>query len=166
MLLNSPTGGGMTGRDGDASNSNQAGQANDNEKAGEIVSGFADNRVTLSVTGNLMFITVENEAGLSDIHACLAEGLARGLVRTNMLTLVDATKFYGIVEWEAMYDIFRLAPWGSAPPPESRVAYVARDGFFFQLVKIAAGIFPKANHRLFKDRAEALDWLLEAQPSV
>lgn len=158
----------MTGREDDASNGNQAGQANDNEKAGEIVSGSPDNRVTLSVSGDLMVITVENEAGLSDVRACLAEGLARGLVRTNMLTLVDATKFYGIVEWEVMYDIYRLAPWGSAPSPVPRVAYVARDGFFFQLVKIAAGIFPMANHRLFKDRTEALGWLLKAvaQPSV
>jgi hypothetical protein len=156
----------MTSRDGDASNSAQAEQANDNKRAEEIVSGSPDNRVTLSVTGDLLFITVENEAGLSDVHACLAEGLARGMVRPNMLTLVDASKFYGIVEWEVMYDIFRLAPWGSAPPPESRIAYVARDGFFFQLVKIAAGIFPKANHRLFTDRSAALDWLREAQSSV
>lgn len=156
----------MTGRDGDASNSAQAGQANDNQRTGEIVSGSPDNRVTLSVAGDLLFITVENEAGLNDVHACLLEGLARGVVRPNMLTLVDATKFHGIVEWEVMYDIFHLAPWGSAPPPESRVAYVARDGFFFQLVKIAAGIFPKANHRLFTDRSAALDWLMEAQSSV
>lgn len=156
----------MTGRNGDDSDTAQAGQANDNDKSGKIVSGSSGNRVTLSVSGDLLFITVENEAGLNDVHACLSEGLARGLVRTNMLTLVDATRFYGIVEWEVLYDILRLAPWGSAPTPPSRVAYVARDGFFFQLVKIAASIFPKANHRLFTDRSAALDWLLEAQPSV
>lgn len=156
----------MTGRDGDASDKVRARQANDNRSAGKIVSGSAGNRVTLSVSGDLMVITVENEAGLRDVRACLQEGLAQGLVRTNMLTLVDATRFYGIIEWEALYDILRLAPWGSAPSPESRVAYVARDGFFFQLVKIAVSIFPMASHRLFKDRAEALDWLMEAQPSV
>lgn len=156
----------MTGRDDDASDKVQARQANDNRSSEIIVSGSAGNLVTLSVAGDLLFITVENEAGLRDVRACLQEGLAQGLVRTNMLTLVDATRFYGIIEWEALYDILRLAPWGSAPSPEPRVAYVARDGFFFQLVKIAASIFPKANHRLFTDRLEALDWLREAQPSV
>lgn len=156
----------MTGRDDDASDRAQARQANDNRSSEIIVSGSADNRVTLSVTGDLLFISVENEAGLSDVRACLQEALSRGMVRTNMLTLVDATRFHGIVEWEVLYDIVRLAPWGSAPPPESRVAYVARDGFFFQLVKIAASIFPRANHRLFTDRLEALEWLREAQLSA
>lgn len=160
-MLNSPIGGGMTSRNDDASDEAQARQANDNRSSEIIVSGSAGNRATLSVAGDLLFITVENEAGLGDVRACLQEALSRGMVRTNMLTLVDATRFHGIVEWEVLYDIVKLAPWGSAPPPESRVAYVARDGFFFQLVKIVASIFPRVNHRLFTDRLEALDWLRE-----
>jgi hypothetical protein len=123
------------------------------------VSRAGGNSVTLTVTGTFLRIDVSGETLDSGIVGCFRQALAEGVMRPNMMTLVDLSNFKGGIEWSAIHTIAGLVPWGSEPGPAPRVAFVTRSAWFAAMLKIASVLFPKSEHREFASAANAVRWL-------
>lgn len=119
------------------------------------------NRVTVSITGDLMRVDVAGETLDNSIVDCFREGLAAGAIRPNMVCLVDLSDFTGGVDWAAIHTIAELVPWGSEAGRASRVAYVTKSAWFSAMLKLASVLFPKSQHRQFSGIQKALQWLQE-----
>ena len=119
------------------------------------------NRVTLSVTGDFLRIDVSGEALDNGIVGCFHQALVEGVMRPNMMTLVDLSSFKGGIDWSAIHAIAGLAPWGSESGRAPRVAFVTRSVWFAAMLKIASVLFPKTEHRDFASAANAIRWLQE-----
>jgi hypothetical protein len=119
------------------------------------------NRVTLSVTGNFLRVDVVGETLDVGIVECFGKALEEGVVRLNMVTLVDLSNFKGGFDWSSIHAIAGLAPWGSGPGPAPRVAFVTRSVWFAAMLKIASILFPNTEHRDFTSVAKAMRWLQE-----
>jgi hypothetical protein len=117
------------------------------------------NRVTVSITGDLMRVDVAGETLDNGIVDCFREAIAAGAVRPNMVCLVDLSDFSGGVDWTAIHTIAALVPWGSETDRPSRVAYVTKSAWFSAMLKLASVLFPKAQHRQFSGVQKALRWL-------
>ena len=127
-----------------------------------IVCGSSFGSVSATVTGGILWVAVENEPSGDDIVSCLRQARDTRLFGTCADTLVDLTRFTGVVDWEALHQVREMAPWGlgwSRPP---RVAYVSRDRLFGAVIRAVGGVFTSARHRLFRDQAAALAWLRTA----
>jgi hypothetical protein len=117
------------------------------------------NRVTLSVSGDLLRIDVTGEALDEGVVDCLREALAAGAIRPNMLCLVDLSNFNGGIDWSAIHTIMDLAPWGTEAGRASKVAYVTKSAWFSAMLKLTTVLFPKTQHRQFSGLHHALQWL-------
>jgi hypothetical protein len=117
------------------------------------------NRVTVSITGNLMRVDVAGEALDGSIVDCFREAIAAGVVRPNMVCLVELSDFTGGVDWAAIHAIAELVPWGSEIGRPSRTAYVTKSAWFSAMLKLASVLFPKSQHRQFSGVQKALQWL-------
>jgi hypothetical protein len=76
-----------------------------------------------------------------------------------MQTLVDVTRFIGVVDWQAMRKLRGLAPWGKNDGHLPRTAYLLRENGAAMLVKAAGALFPGSEHRIFAERSTAIAWL-------
>jgi hypothetical protein len=121
--------------------------------------GSGANRVTISITGDLMRVDVIGETLDSGILDCFREGLAAGAIRPNMVCLVDLSDFNGGVDWTAIQTIAELMPWGSETGRPSRTAYVTDSTWFSAMLKLASVMFPRSQHRQFSGVQKALHWL-------
>jgi hypothetical protein len=117
------------------------------------------NRVTVSITGDLMRVDVAGETLDHSIVDCFREAIAAGVVRPNMVCLVDLSNFTGGVDWAAIHAIAELVPWGSESDRPSRTAYVTKSAWFSAMLKLASVLFPKSQHRQFSGVQKALQWL-------
>ena len=117
------------------------------------------NRVTVSITVDLMRVDVAGETLDNGIVDCFREAIAAGAVRPNMVCLVDLSDFTGGVDWAAIHAIAALVPWGSEAGRPSRTAYVTKSAWFSAMLKLASVLFPKSQHRQFSGVQKALQWL-------
>jgi hypothetical protein len=124
-----------------------------------FASSHGGNRVTLGITGDFMRIDVSGEALDEGIVGCFREALAQGVMRPNMLVLVDLSSFTGGIDWSAIHTIVALAPWGSEAGRASKVAYVSKSAWFSALIKLTSVLFPKTQHRQFSGVHHAMPWL-------
>jgi len=113
--------------------------------------------VALRLTGGILRVTIEQEPPGDYLVDSFRQAVARGVAKPGTPTLVDVTRFNGVVDWAALVTVRGLAPWGETKG--SPVAYVGLDSMLGMLVKIAATLFPASRHRLFANEIEALDWL-------
>ncbi|WP_395021153.1 STAS/SEC14 domain-containing protein [Dongia sp.] len=121
--------------------------------------GNAVSRVTLHVEGEILRIEVAGDALDEGIVGCFQDALAQGVIRPNMLVLVDLSDFAGRFEWSTIHAIVELAPWGSEPGRASRVAYVTKSAWFSAMMKVTSILFPRTQHRQFSSALRALQWL-------
>jgi hypothetical protein len=117
------------------------------------------NRVTITVTGDLVRVDVAGDDLDEGIVDCFREAIAAGAMRPNMVTLVDLSNFNGGVDWAAIHAIAGLIPWGSEIGRASKVAYVTKSAWFAALLKLVSVLFPKSQHRQFSGLHNALQWL-------
>ncbi|MGA2051723.1 MAG: hypothetical protein ABSH19_00285 [Opitutales bacterium] len=122
-------------------------------------SGSPAGRFTLCVQQGLLRVTAEGEPIGQDLLVCFRRAQDAGWLQPNMRTLVDLTRFTGVIDWPAIHAIKRMAPWGTDPGPAPRTAYLVRDTLTGMVVKVLSLLFPRSRHRLFLNEAEALAWL-------
>ncbi len=127
-----------------------------------IVCGSGGGRVSAGLADGVLWIVVENEPTGHDIVSCLRQARETRLIATSSDTLVDLTRFKGVVDWDALHLINQMAPWGLGWTRPPRIAYVSRDRLFGAVIRAVGGIFTSARHRLFRDGADALAWLRQS----
>jgi hypothetical protein len=128
-----------------------------------IFCGTKVSSVSAGLTDGILWIRVENEPTGADVAGCIRQALDKGLLATGADTIVDLTRFRGVVDWGAVHAIRDMAPWGSGQARQARVAYVSTDRMVATLIKLVTSLFPSARHRLFTDYADALAWLRAAR---
>jgi hypothetical protein len=121
--------------------------------------GAGGNRVTLTITGDFMRVDITGEALDPSIVDSFRQALAEGVMRSNMLVLVDLSDFAGGVDWASIHAIIGLAPWGSEAGRASKVAYVNKSVWFSAMIKLTSVLFPKTEHRQFSGVHHAMQWL-------
>ena len=114
-------------------------------------------RISLRLEAGVLRVTLEGEPPGEYFVDSFREGVNRGLARPGTPTLVELTRFRGVVDWSSIVMVRALAPWGKANG--SPVAYVGLDSMLGMLVNIAATLFPASRHRLFASEIEAMEWL-------
>jgi hypothetical protein len=119
----------------------------------------AGGSVTLSIDGDFLRVDVAGELLDGGIVTCFREALAAGRIHPNMMTLVDLSDFKGGIDWTAIHTIAGLAPWGTAPGPAPRVAFVTKSVWFSAMLKLASILFPATQHRQFSGTRNAMLWL-------
>lgn len=124
-----------------------------------ISEGGGMGRVSAQLLDGILWVVVEGEPAGDCLVAVFRKGLAAGWIKPSMPALVDLTGFVGSVDWAAIHTINGLAPWGTGPAGVSRVAYLVRNSMFGMLIRIMSELFMAAQHRTFRDEADALDWL-------
>jgi len=115
--------------------------------------------VKLKICGRKLLITISGEPPGHLLLEQFEEGLARKLLYPGMQTLVDMTRFIGVVDWQSMAKLRAIAPWGKNDGPPPRTAYLLRENGAAMLVKAAGALFPGSEHRIFAERAAAIAWL-------
>ena len=115
--------------------------------------------VKLKICGRKLLITFDGEPPGHLLLEQFETVLARKLLSPGMQTLVDMTRFIGVVDWQAMTKLRGLAPWGKNDGPPPRTAYLLRQSGAALLVKAAAALFPGSEHRIFTEQAAAIAWL-------
>ena len=121
--------------------------------------GRGDNRVTLSIDGDVLRIDIMGEALDTGIVESFREALAQGAIRPNMLTLVNLSDFAGSFDWATIHAIVELAPWGTEAGRASKVAYITKSAWFSAMMKVTSVLFPKTLHRQFSSVHYAQQWL-------
>jgi len=117
---------------------------------------FTSGNVKLKVDGRKLLIAIAGEPPGHLLLARFQEGMARKLLYPGMHVLVDMTRFFGVVDWQAIAQLRDLAPWGDH---SSRVAYLMKGLDAAILVKAAGDLFPSSEHRVFTEQAAAIAWL-------
>jgi hypothetical protein len=115
--------------------------------------------VRLKICGRRLLVVVTGEPAGHLLLERFQEGLARKLLHPGMRTLVDMTRFIGVVDWQAMTKLRDLAPWGQDAGHPTRTAYLLKEGGAALLVKAAGALFPASEHRVFTEQAAAVAWL-------
>ena len=121
--------------------------------------------VKLKICGYRLLIAVIGEPSDCLLLEHFRQGLAMKILHPNMRSLVDLTRFFGVVNWSTLSQLRSLAPWGEDSLHPSRTAYLLRDAGAAMMVKAASGLFPNSQHRAFTERLAAVQWL-EAQTSA
>lgn len=124
-----------------------------------ISEGSGRGRVSAQLLDGILWVAVEGEPAGDCLVAVFRKGLAAGWIKPSMPALVDLTGFVGSVDWAAIHTINGLAPWGTDPSGAARVAYLVRNSMFGMLIRIMSALFSEAQHRTFRNEADALDWL-------
>ena len=115
--------------------------------------------VKLKISGRKLLVILDGEPPGHMLLEQFQEGLARKLLCPGMQTLVDLTRFIGVVDWQAVSKLRTLVPWGEDAGHPPRTAYLLRENGAAILVKAAGALFPDSEHRIFADRAAAIAWL-------
>ena len=121
-----------------------------------IAKGTPGARFLLKIAPERLYVLADGEPQGQHLVAAFREAVASGMPR-GIKTLTDVRHFTGIVDWDSVRGLRELAPnFGGI---HTSVAYVVRDNLFGHLIKIAAAMFPKVQHKVFLDPAEAEAWL-------
>jgi hypothetical protein len=128
----------------------------------EYPGGRRTNYVDIRAQDGILLVDAVGDPSISEARHALTEGLQQGWVLLHMPSLVDLRHYTGRINWADMRDIATMASWGSGSGKPSRVAYLTRDNWFGMILKLMGSIFPRASHRAFQDRENALEWLREA----
>jgi hypothetical protein len=115
--------------------------------------------IKLKIGGRKLLIAVSGEPSGHLLLEQFQEGLARKLLYPGMRTLVDMTRFIGVVDWQALKKLRELAPWGKDAGHPSRTAYLLKEESASILVKAVSALFPDSEHRVFTEQAAAIAWL-------
>jgi len=115
--------------------------------------------VTLKVDGRKLLIAITGEPPGDLLLARFQEGLARNLLHPNMRVLVDMRRFFGVVDWQAIAQLRKLAPWGEDSGHPSRVAYLMKSFEAAILIKATGALFTRSEHKVFTEQAAAIAWL-------
>jgi hypothetical protein len=115
--------------------------------------------VKLKICGRKLLIAISGEPPGHLLLEQFQEGLARKLLLPSMQTLVDMTRFIGVVDWQALTKLRELAPWGKDNGPAPRTAYLLRENSAALLIKATAALFPASEHQAFTEQAAAIAWL-------
>src|SRR5436190_2841608 len=91
--------------------------------------------IKLKISGHKLLITISGEPPGHLLLEQFEEGLARKLLYPGMQTLVDMTRFIGVVDWQALTKLRELAPWGKDNGPAPRTAYLLRENSAALLIK-------------------------------
>lgn len=129
-----------------------------------VVRGDVHGRVVLKAGGDRLLVTITGEPTGEDLLNCFRDGLAQNILRTEMRTLVDVTRYFGAVDWTSVFDIRHLAPWGEGGTDYARTAFLFRDTESGATIKILTAMFTTAQHRAFTDRDAAIQWLNSREP--
>lgn len=120
--------------------------------------------VALWVQDDVLWIQMQGGPPGEALLRCIRQGLLAGQVRHSMPTVVDLSRFDGVIDWPSLRAVLALAPWGKgAPVGAGRVGYVVRDGWFGMVIKVVRIMFPMSQHRTFPDVAGALAWVRETE---
>jgi hypothetical protein len=133
-----------------------------------VISGAAAGHVTLRVEQGLLWVTLTEEPTGTDLLACFKRAEADGWLQLQKRTLVDLTRFTGTVDWSALHAIKQMTAARAGQGIQDRVAYLARNYLLRMVVNVVCFLFPRTQHRLFLDQAEAIAWLQslpESQPA-
>lgn len=125
--------------------------------------GQTSNNIRLKVGGNRLLITITGEPSSDALLEYFQNGLARNLLPPNMVTMVDMRQFIGIVNWTILSKVRDMAPWGEDTDYPSRTAFLVRESNAEMLVKAVTAIFPRSEHKTFREKADAIAWLALAQ---
>lgn len=117
--------------------------------------------IRIAALGGRMLIVLEGEPPADTITAGLRAGLEAGWLTVSMKTLVDLTKYVGVVDWTSLKKLSELAEWGKVGPENSAVAYVVRNNEFGMVIKVISALFGRTRHRAFASRADAVAWLTQ-----
>lgn len=115
--------------------------------------------IKLKICGRKLMVAVRGEPSGRLLLEQFQEGLARKLLQPGMRTLVDATRFVGVVDWQAMTKLREMAPWGKFDDHPPRTAYLLPEGGAAMLVKAVGALFPDSEHKIFTKQADAIAWL-------
>jgi hypothetical protein len=115
--------------------------------------------IKLKICGHRMMIAVVGEPSGKRLGQHIRQGLAQKVLHLNMRTLIDLTRFVGVVDWDELAGVRAMAPWGEEIGHPCRTAYLLREGGAAILVKAVSALFPMGQHRAFTDRQEAVQWL-------
>jgi hypothetical protein len=132
--------------------------AADND-ASLIARGDAHGRVSLKAGADRLIVVVEGEPTGECLLECFRAGIEQKILLPDMRTFVDLTRFFGGVDWKAVFGLRHLAPWGEGGTGNARVAYLFRDTDFGASIKILSAMFTRARNRGFTDRTLAIQWL-------
>ncbi|MCP5411599.1 MAG: hypothetical protein H6924_05630 [Alphaproteobacteria bacterium] len=136
-----------------------AGDACPGEDVHRLKCGGSRASVHIVALGTRMLIVLEGEPTVDTVVDCLQTGLKAGWLHLSMKTLVDLTKFVGVIDWKSLKRMSELADWASIAPEKSAVAYVVRDNAFGAIIKVISALFGRTRHRAFSGRPEAIAWL-------
>ena len=125
--------------------------------------GKITNDIKLKVCGHRLMVVAVGEPPSTLLLEHFREGLAQRVLHPNMRTLVDLTRFVGVVDWSALSKLRALAPWGTDPGEPPRTAYLLRESSAVMMVKAVSALFPQSAHKAFTDKDEAISWLEAAQ---
>lgn len=117
-----------------------------------------DGAVSLCVQDQRLLVVVAGEPPGTALLECFEHARAEGWLGHSMKTLVDARRFVGVVDWQAINRLRQMADWGD-DAALTRTAYLVRNEGFAPLVKIAATLFRCCQHRAFTELSAAVAWL-------
>ena len=121
------------------------------------------NGIRLKISGNRLLITITGEPASDILLEHFQQGLSHNMLPPNMVTLVDMRQFIGIVNWTILSKVRDMAPWGEDSAHPSRTAFLVRESNAEMLVKAVSAIFPRSEHRTFREKADAIAWLVQSQ---
>lgn len=102
-------------------------------------------------------IVAEGEPEPSLFIEAFNEVEASGQLVGPLLVVADITRYTGVVEWELLFDLRNRLDWRRIAPVH--IAYIVRDNAFVPIVKVTSVVFPKAAHKTFLRRKDAMAWL-------
>ena len=129
-----------------------------------IVRGDGHGRVALKAGDGKLLVVLTGEPSGEDLLGCFRAALEQNVLLTEMPTLVDSTRYFGLMEWKSVFAIRDLAPWGEGGTGNARTAYLFRDENSDATIKIVTAMFEASLHRAFTDRAVAIRWLESREP--
>ena len=106
-----------------------------------IARGAPGARFMMKVTPARLYVLADGEPDGKCLIEVLAEAIASGKLKSHS-TLVDLTRFTGIVDWDAISTMREMTPLGMESV--SSVAYIVRDNLFAKLLKIPTSCSQKS----------------------
>lgn len=126
-----------------------------------LVKGQGRDVVRIAAWDEHLLIVLEGEPPAEVIVESLTAGLDAGWLHLSMKTLVDLTRYVGVIDWGALKRLSEVAAWGKVSPEKSAVAYVVRNNEYGLIIKAISALFGRTRHRAFSARADAVAWLVK-----
>ncbi|MBN9588207.1 MAG: hypothetical protein BGN85_00905 [Alphaproteobacteria bacterium 64-11] len=129
------------------------------DDAHRLVLGGGGSTVSITARGERMLIVLVGEPGCDLVIEALETGRRQGWLKLSMKTLVDLTRYFGVIDWASLTRMSQVADWAGESPEKSWVAYLIRNSEFGAIIRAVSALFGRTRHRAFTDRAEAVNWL-------